>query len=206
MDNVYQNQKSKKIFLVASEPQVILKVKRRKVEAPADKIIAECDSNYIPKKVKKADTLDEISLNVESLHVSNNPKFFNQINNNRIFSRIINEEEKKGILENPNKINIAFGDEVRVITNPEFTKKKRSNRGMKKDFRQKNKEERIEQEYKRHKKELNNFIKSKRRQMEIFEEKLANIEKRKVEKLAKQKKEEEEKLQFKKINQIALMY
>ena len=88
MDNVYQNQKSKKIFLVASEPQVILKVKRRKVEAPADKIIAECDSNYIPKKVKKADTLDEISLNVESLHVSNNPKFFNQINNNRIFSRI----------------------------------------------------------------------------------------------------------------------
>ena len=42
--------------------------------------------------------------------------------------------------------------------------------------------------------------------MEIFEEKLANIEKRKVEKLAKQKKEEEEKLQFKKINQIALMY
>ena len=203
MDSL-KDKANNKIFFIPSELQIILKVKRKKIETPIDKIIAECDNHLIPRKIKKADVVDEINLNIQSLQISNDSNITSPLQNNLIFSRIINEEEKKGLLENPNKINIDFGDEVRVIKFP-FSHRKKKEKGMKTNFIQKIKEDRIEQEFIRHKNELNNVIKSKRRQMEIFEEKLANIEKRRAEKLAKQKKIDEEIKEFKKSNQIAFM-
>ena len=152
---------------------VYIKLKRRKASKPIDKLMVEFDINFRPTKIKKADSIDELACNVDSLMVGEMSKQVKQNPLNKLLTRIDRDIIENQVFPLSKLLNFELKekfDNVHKIE-PKFNKKVQ----LLKNFSDKAKQNKLNKESLRHKNDLHLSILRKRNLFEMMEKRENNL-------------------------------